>query len=290
MFGQQLVNGIAIGGVYCLITVGYSMVYGIMRLMNFAHGDVCIFGTFITFSLMLHTGVGVVIATVVAMVTGGFLACAVEYFAYRPLRDEDRNISMITALGVAYIIQCCSEIFWGAEVKRFPSFFPVDTLHFFGFALSSVQLFTTILAVTVIVGLALFLKGSKTGKAILCLAQDIPTASLMGININKTITIVYFLGGVLGVVGMILYASTYNAISTSMGFAATIIAFTAAVLGGIGSLRGAVVGSFAIGIIQTFASAYVSTTFKDVLSFGLLIAILCICPKGIFGDNIVEKV
>jgi len=290
MFFQQLINGLSLGAIYSLITIGYSMVYGIMKLMNFAHGDIYIFGTFITYTLLAKYKMNVFMAAILGMLVGGFLGCFVERVAYRRLRAESRTVSMITALGAAYIIQNGEEIFWGIEVQRFPSIFPADSINFLGMTVSTVQLFTLIFTVITLFGFHLFLNKHKVGKAILCLSQDIPTTSLMGVPINKTVTIVYLLGGMLGVVGGILYASAYNVITIAMGFSGTIAAFTAAVFGGIGNLNGAIVGSLILGVLQSFAGAYISTTFKDVISFTVLILILLIRPSGILGERIAEKV
>jgi branched-chain amino acid transport system permease protein len=290
MFYQQLINGISLGGIYSLITIGYSMVYGIMKLMNFAHGDVYMFGTFITFTLLVKYKMNIFVAGLLGMLTGALLAALVEIFAYRRLRAENRAISMITALGAAYIIQNGEEIFWGVDVQRFPSIVPMETINLLGVNVSMIQLLTLILSVILIIGFHLFLNHHKLGKAILCLAQDIPTASLMGIPVNRTISLVYALGGILGVIGGILYASAYNIVMVAMGFSGTIIAFTAAVFGGVGNLKGAILGSLILGICQSLAGAYLSTTFRDVISFGLLIGFLLIRPSGIFAERTVEKV
>jgi branched-chain amino acid transport system permease protein len=290
MFFQQLINGVSLGAIYSLITIGYSMVYGIMKLMNFAHGDVYMFGAFVSFTLFATYKMNILLAALLGMLVGGLLAAIVEIFAYRRLRNENRAISMITALGAAYIIQNGEEIFWGVELQRFPSVFSSDTIHFLGLAVSTVQLFTLVFSVLLLIAFNMFLNYNKTGKAILCLAQDIPTTSLMGVPINRTISIVYALGGMLGVVGGILYASAYNVITITMGFSGTIAAFTAAVFGGIGNLTGAILGSLILGIVQSMVGAYISTSFRDVVSFSLLILILMVRPRGILGEKTVEKV
>jgi branched-chain amino acid transport system permease protein len=192
-------------------------------------------------------------------------------------------ISMITALGAAYIIQNSSELKWGNQVQSFPSLFPTEQITILGSQVSVTHIFTLFIAVIVIVAFNLFLKHHKAGKAILCVSEDIPTSSLMGIPINRTISIVYFLGGVFGVLGGILYSASYNAISISMGFRGTIIAFTAAVIGGIGSLGGALVGGMILGLSENLISVYVSSSYKDPITFLILIGILLIRPTGILG-------
>jgi len=292
MFWQQIVNGVSLGAIYALITIGYSMVYGIMKMMNFAHGDVYMFGTFLTYTLMTAFHFNIFTAVLVGLAVGAALAALVEIAAYRPLRNapQGRNISMITALGAAYIIQNGEEIFWGVEARRFPSIVGGDVVSILGLSISKVQIMTLLLSVMLLVLFHFFLKYHKVGKAILCLAQDVDTSSLMGIPINRTASIVYALGGMLGVAGGILYCSAYNVISIAMGFSGTIVAFTAAVFGGIGSLSGALLGSLIVGLAQSLVGAYVSTTFRDVITFGILIILLLIRPEGLLGKRTKIKV
>jgi branched-chain amino acid transport system permease protein len=292
VFWQQVSNGILLGAVYALMSIGYSMVYGIMGMMNFAHGDVYMFGTYITFMLLATYKMNLFVAAGAGLLVGGFMAALVERFAYRPLRSaaQGRNVSMITALGAAYIIQNFSEIFWGVETQRFPSLVAGDTSQVFGLAISSTQIFTLLLSVLLLVVFHFFLKHTKIGKAIICLAQDIDATALMGIPINRTVSIVYVLGGVLGVAGSILYTSAYNVINTSMGFSGTFVAFTACVLGGISNLNGSLLGSLIVGLTQSLAGGYISTTFRDVITYSLLIVILLWRPEGILGKPQMQKV
>ncbi|MBF0573524.1 MAG: branched-chain amino acid ABC transporter permease [Desulfamplus sp.] len=284
MFFDVLLIGIMVGAIYTLVTIGYSMVYSILKLMNFAHGDVYIFGTFICYTLLEKYNIHPLLAILVAATLGGILASIVEIVAYRRLRSEQhRMISMITALGAAYVIQNSNELQWGNQVLSFPPILNAQTLHIFGLAVPVTQILILIIAVGLIVLFTLFLKYHPYGKAILCVSEDIPTASLMGIPINKTITMVYFIGGMLGVVGGILYSTSYSAVSLAMGFRGTIIAFTAAVIGGIGSLGGALVGGMFLGICENFIGVYVSSSYRDPITFLLLIIILLVKPTGIMG-------
>ena len=284
MFLDVLFIGIMIGAIYTLVTIGYSMVYSILKLMNFAHGDVYIFGTFICYTLLGKYHINPFLAILVAAVMGGILASLVEIIAYRRLRSEQhRMISMITALGAAYVIQNCNELEWGNQVLDFPSILSAHTFHFFGMNIPMTQIIILSIAVGLIILFTVFLKYHPYGKAILCVSEDIPTASLMGIPINKTISMVYFIGGMLGVFGGILYSTSYNAVSLSMGFRGTIIAFTAAVIGGIGSLSGALVGGMFLGICENFIGVYVSTSYRDPITFLLLIIVLLVKPTGIMG-------
>ena len=291
MFLHVIIIGLSLGAVYALISIGYSMVYGILKLMNFAHGDVYIFGTFIAYTLMQRYNFNMVLAIFIAMLVGGLLASIVEIIAYRPLRGKSyRNMSMISALGVAYIIQNTSENFWTTQVHFFPSISSVSFLTIFGTKVPVTQLLTLAIVIVVVGSLNLFLNHHKVGKAILCLSQDIPTASLMGIPVNKTIEIVYILGGMLGVIAGVLYASSYNSLSISMGFSGTIVAFTAAVIGGIGSLNGALIGGLLLGLIHSIVGVYISTAYRDVITFAFLIVILLIRPRGLLGEYVEEKV
>jgi branched-chain amino acid transport system permease protein len=291
MFIEALIIGLSLGAIYALIAIGYSMVYGILKLMNFAHGDVYTFGSFICWMLLTKYDLNPILSIIIAMIVGGVLASIVEILAYRPLRSpEYRNISMISALGVAYIVQNTSENFWGSQVHLFPSIISIPFVSIFGIKIPTTQFVTLGVTIIVISIFNLFLKYHKVGKAILCVSQDIPTSSLMGIPINKTISIVYLLGGILGVIGGILYASSYNALSLSMGFSGTIVAFNASVFGGIGSMNGALLGGLILGMIHSLVGIYISTTYVDAITFSVLILVLLVKPKGILGYYVEEKV
>jgi len=214
----------------------------------------------------------------------------VEFFAYRRLRAvQHRMISMITALGAAYVIQNSSELKWGSQVLPFPSLFPSQIITVLGYQISVTPILTLAIAIFFIVAFNLFLNHHKMGKAILCVSQDITTSSLMGIPINRIISMVYFLGGMMGVLGGILYSASYNAISLGMGFRGTIVAFTAAVIGGIGSMSGTLIGGMILGISENIISVYVSSSYRDSIMFLILIVILLIKPTGIMGKVEQEK-
>lgn len=290
MLIDVLIVGIMVGAIYTLVTIGYSMVYGMLKLMNFAHGDVYIFGTLLCYTLLTQHHFGPIPAVLLSALTGGCLASMVEFFAYRRLRAaQHRMISMITALGSAYVIQNCSELRWGSQVLPFPSLFPAQFLSVGGSQISVTHIVTLVVAVGFIVAFNLFLNHHKMGKAILCVSQDISTSSLMGIPINRIISLVYFLGGMLGVLGGILYSASYSAISLGMGFRGTIVAFTAAVIGGIGSMSGTLIGGMILGISENIISVYVSSAYRDSIMFLILIVILLIKPTGIMGRVEQEK-
>jgi branched-chain amino acid transport system permease protein len=285
MFIDVLIVGIMVGAIYTLVTIGYSMVYGMLKLMNFAHGDVYIFGTLLGYTLLAQAHLPPLLGILIAALAGGILASMVEFFAYRRLRAaQHRMISMITALGAAYVIQNASELRWGSQVLPFPSLFPSQLVTVLGHQISVTPIITLAIAVFFIVAFNLFLNHHKMGKAILCVSQDIPTSSLMGIPINRIISMVYFLGGMMGVVGGILYSASYNAISLGMGFRGTIVAFMAAVIGGIGSMSGTLIGGMILGISENLISVYVSSSYRDSIMFLILIVILLIKPTGIMGN------
>jgi branched-chain amino acid transport system permease protein len=288
MFIDVLIVGVMVGAIYTLVTIGYSMVYGMLKLMNFAHGDVYIFGTLLCYTLLAKYQLNPFLAILIAVLSGGALASLVEFLAYRRLRAaQHRMISMITALGAAYVIQNNSERTWSSQVLPFPSLFPAHQVEIFGHEISVTPVITLVVAVFFIIAFNTFLKRHKIGKAILCVSQDIPTASLMGIPINRIISVVYFMGGALGVIGGILYSTSYNAISLGMGFRGTIVAFTAAVIGGIGSMSGTLIGGMILGITENLVSVYISSSYRDSITFLILIIILLFKPTGIMGS--VEK-
>lgn len=291
MLIEVIVGGIMVGAVYALITVGYSMVFGILKLMNFAHGDTYIFGTMICLTLLAKYNFHPVMAICVASVAGGILAFLVELLVYRRLRAaQHRLISMITALGAAYVIQNISELNWGNQVMSFPSIVESKFVNLMGIQLSVTHLITLLVAIICIAGMILFMRYHRYGKAIDCVSQDMDAASLMGIPINRVISSVYFLGGMLGVVGGVLYSSAYNAVSLGMGFRGTLVAFTAAVIGGIGSLGGALLGGLILGLSENIIGVYISSAYRDPIMYSLLIIMLLVKPTGILGSTSQAKV
>ena len=291
MLGEVILVGIMMGAVYALVTVGYSMVFGILKLMNFAHGDTYIFGTMICLTLLTKYNFHPLLAIAVAAVAGGVLAFFVELLVYRRLRAaQHRLISMITALGAAYVIQNNSELRWGNQVMSFPSIVRSKFVTVMGLQLSVTHLITLLVAILCIAGMITFMRYHRYGKAIDCVSQDMDAASLMGIPINRVVSSVYFLGGMLGVIGGVLYSSAYGAVSLGMGFRGTLVAFTAAVIGGIGSLGGALLGGLILGLSENLIGVYISSTYRDPLMYSLLIVMLLVKPTGILGNSAQAKV
>lgn len=289
MLAQQILNGLALGGVYALITVGYSMVYSILRLMNFAHGDVYMLSSMLVGVLLTDVGMPVLPSVLLGIVTGATTAILVERVAYRPLRFQDRTISMITAAGAALVLRNVAEYLWQPRTHVFPSLLGTGVADLMGLHIRHAHIGVLIVTLVVIGLFNLFLHHSKTGKAILFVAQDVSTSALMGIPVDRVITLVYALGGALGAIGGVLFGSIYNSVYPWMGFTATMKAFTAAVIGGIGNLTGAMVGGFILGVIEALASGYISSAYRDAISFFLLIIVLLFRPSGLLGSQAAEQ-
>ena len=302
-FLQQLVNGIALGSIYGLIAIGYTMVYGIVGMINFAHGDIFMVGAFIAliaFLLIMSLGVtliplALVLVLIIAMLLTAMWGWTVERIAYRPLRESFRLAPLITAIGMSIILQNFIQVAQGARVKPVP---PVITggytLHEsadgFVIQLSNIQI---VVVVTTIVLLAIFtwlVSRTRLGRDMRACEQDQTMAALLGVDVDRTISMTFVIGAALTAVAGLMYLLYYGLVDFFMGFVAGIKAFTAAVLGGIGSLPGAMLGGLAIGLIETFWSAYFSVEYKDVAAFSILIVVLIFMPTGLLGRPEVEKV
>jgi branched-chain amino acid transport system permease protein len=285
---KQLLNGLAAGSIYALVAVGYNMVYGILELINFAHGDIYMVGTFVVLTL-LWRGVPFPLALLLGCVAGGAVALIVERLAYRPVREAPRVVPMLSAVGVAWIMRNLAQLIWGTETFPFPEVLPAHTIMVGDFRLNTLQLIIFGLAVSLMGLLIVLVKKTKLGKATRCVAQDIPAARLMGISVNRIIQLVYFMGGALGVIGGVLF-SMYYAIWIGMGFLGTMMAWIACVIGGIGSLEGALIGGLMLGVGQALISGFVSSAYRDAIAYGLIMIVLVVKPTGIFGRHIAEKV
>lgn len=279
---QQIVNGLATGSIYALIAVGYSMVYGVLELINFAHGDVFMLATFVTLSLIL-AGMPWPLAILLGVLTGAVLAMVVERVAYRPLRNADRIAPTITAVGAALIMQNAAILIWGPQTRPFPLPFGEGLFEVGGVLISVLQLVIIALAGLLAVALVALVRWTPWGRAMRAIRDDPITAELIGIPVNRIVAAVYAVGGGLGVVGGILFAAYYNAVYIGMGFAGTMYAFVAAVLGGIGSLKGAFVGGLLLGVMQALAVGYIASGFENTVAFLVMIGILWFRPRGLFA-------
>ena len=290
-FLQQLVNGLSLGSSYALIALGYTMVYGIIKLINFAHGDIYMLGAFTAFYATTVFHLNFFLALIVAMVLCGVLGVLIERIAYKPLRHATRITALITAMGVSYILEYTTQYFAGSEVKTFPEdVLNNAVLQIGGIQISQQQIY--IIAVTLILMLALtYIVGrTRMGRAMRAVSVDEKAAELMGISVDRTISFTFLLGSVLAGAAGVLVGVYYNSINPLMGMVPGLKAFIAAVFGGIGIIPGAMIGGFAIGIAETMVVAYGSSLYRDAIVYVILILILIIKPAGLLGKNVKEKV
>ena len=289
-FFQQLVNGLSIGSIYALIALGYTMVYGIIKLINFAHGDIYMLGSYVGFISIAQLHLGFFPALLLAMVVCGVLGVVIERIAYKPLRHATRIAALITAIGVSYFLEYSTQKVMGPGVKTYPSVLSNQTFHVFGIQIQMQQIY--ILAITIILMLALqfIVRKTKIGRSMRAVSVDADAAKLMGINVDATISYTFAIGSALAGAGGVLVGMYYNTINPLMGMVPGIKAFVAAVFGGIGIIPGAMFGGFFIGIVEALVTAYGSSLYKDAVVYAILILILIIKPAGLLGKNVKEKV
>lgn len=294
IFLQQMINGVSLGSIYALIALGYTMVYGIVMLINFAHGDVLMVGAYCAYFVLTALGVSplsLTLAFLTAMTLCGALGVFIERFAYRPLRNAPRLNSLITAIAVSLILQNGARIlpFIGPNPRQFPR--PeVSNISFGALSVSNIQLIVIVLSAALMFALNYIINYTKRGKAMRAVSFDRHAASLMGIPVNGTISFTFALGSVLAAAGGILYACAYPQISPVMGTMPGLKAFVAAVLGGIGSVPGAMAGGFILGIAETLTKGFLSSQYADAISFSILIIILLVKPTGLLGSPLRVKV
>ena len=289
---QYLINGISIGSVYAIIALGYTMVYGIAKMLNFAHGDVIMVGAYISFCVTNYMGLPAIVSVLAAMAVCTLLGILVEGLAYKPLRGVPSLAVLITAIGVSYFLQNAAQLIWGSAPKNFSSIVSVQPLHLFNdrIVITGEVIVTILTSVAIMVALTLFTGKTKIGKSMRAVAEDRAAAQLMGINVNRTISTTFAIGSCLAAVAGVLLCSTVPTLMPTTGSMPGIRAFTAAVFGGIGSIPGAMLGGVLLGIIETFTKAYLSTEFSDAIVFLVLILVLLVKPAGLLGKQIQEKV
>lgn len=308
MVAQQLINAIALGSIYALIALGYTMVYGIVRLINFAHGDVLMLGAFFglfTMSAMSLSPFVLVLALIIAMVCAGLFNIVIEKVAYKPLRQAPRINILITAIGMSFFLENGARLIptnfiesapwlgFGSEYHQYPTLPDLTKaiqLGEGGASVSLMQITVLIIAVILMLLLSYTVKFTKIGKAMRAVSHDMNAALLMGINVNQVISFTFAIGGSLAAAAGILYASMFPSINTYIGIMPGLKAFVAAVLGGIGSVPGAMIGGFIIALAETFTKGYINTKLADAIVFGIMILVLVIKPSGIMGKNTIEKV
>jgi len=286
---QQLINGLQVGSIYAVIALGYTMVYGIVKLINFAHGEVMMMGAYFAF-LAAVAGLPVWAVFLISMVLSAILGVVIERVAYKPLRNAPRISALITAIAMSLFLQNLALYIFKADPKVMPVIIKNNPINIAGLQISNITVITFSVSVVFMVLLTLFINKTKSGKAMRAVSEDTEAAMLMGIDVNKTISITFAIGSALAALGGILYAIAYTQVMPTMGVLPGLKAFVAAVLGGIGIIPGAMLGGFILGFVETLTKAYISSRWADAIVFGILILVLSIKPTGILGKNIREKV
>ena len=291
-FLQYLINGISIGSVYAIIALGYTMVYGIARMLNFAHGDVIMVGAYMSYCVTSYLGLPPAVGVLVAVIVCTLLGVLIEGLAYKPLRGVPSLAVLITAIGVSYFLQNAAQLIFGSAPKNFKSIVAIKPLVLFngGLTITGEVIVTVTACIVIMIGLTMFTNRTKMGKSMRAVSEDRDAAQLMGINVNRTISVTFAIGSALAAIAGVLLCSTVPTLMPTTGSMPGIRAFTAAVFGGIGSIPGAMLGGILLGVIETFSKAYLSTQFSDAIVFLVLIVILLVKPAGLLGKNVQEKV
>jgi branched-chain amino acid transport system permease protein len=299
LFIQQLLNGLTIGMVYALIALGYTMVYGVIQLINFAHGDIFMVGAFLALTMIGWSTLlwpsapflaVLLLVILFSMIFSGFLGAAVEKIAYKPLRRSPRLTALITSIGVSFFLQNAVMLIYGSKEQHIPEIIPTARFQLGTLSFSLIQLIIFATSVTLMLFLAWFVKNTRLGKAMRASAENMEAAYLVGISVNQVIRTTFVLGSVLAAVGGSLFGMYYGSINFHDGYLAGLKAFTAAVLGGIGSIPGAMMGGIVLGIVEGLGAGYIASEWKDVFAFLILGVVLIFRPSGIFGENLPEKV
>ena len=302
-FFQELVNGLTTGALYSLVALGFSMVYGVLKLLNFAHGDLYMVGAYIGFFVIQwfggpqHLSIAVplllVIMFVLAAVLVGGLGVAIERFAYRPLRDAPRIAPLITAIGVSFFLESSALLLFGAQYRVYNTseFISLSSgIRIGSVTIDSVQILVLVLGVLLMVGLQLLVNRTRLGRQVRAVAADREAAEMLGIKVNFVITATFFLGSALAGIAGVMGGLLFNQVSSTIGFIAGLKAFTAAVVGGIGSIPGAMLGGLFIGVAESFVTGYISSTYSNLIVFGILIAVMLLRPSGLLGRAQLQKV
>ncbi len=287
---RQIINGLQAGSIYALVAIGYSMVYGIVMLLNFAHGDVIMIGAYLAWLMMARFALNPILAVLVAVLGCVLLGVTIEKVAYKPLRSSPRISLLITAIGISYFLENAAQLIFGASAQRIPPFFTMEPIALGAVEIPATAVITLIAAGAAMAGLTLLVKRTRMGKAMRAVSEDTGAAQLMGVNINNTVSFTFAIGSALAGVGSVLYCCAYPQATPTMGSMLGLKAFVAAVLGGIGSIPGAMIGGFAIGLADALVSAVGLSVWKDGVVFAILILVLLIKPTGILGRPMTEKV
>ena len=287
---SNLINGISLGSVYAIIALGYTMVYGIAKMLNFAHGDIIMVGGYVAFCTNYYLGWHALPSILLAVIVCTLLGIIIERLAYKPLRSAGSLAVLITAIGVSYFLQNAALLIWSSNPKSFPNMLGSKSFTIGSATITSTALLTIVVCVVIMIGLTLFTSKTKMGKAMRAVSEDKAAAALMGISVNRTISITFAIGSALAAVASIFYGMSYVYIKPTTGAMPGIKAFTAAVFGGIGSVPGAMLGGILLGIIEQLSKTYISTLWADAIVFGVLVLVLVVKPTGLLGKTMNEKV
>ena len=290
MFLTQVLNGLQLGSIYALVALGYTMVYGIILLLNFAHGDIIMFGSYVAWIALVQLGLNPAIAVLLAIFGCVVLGVLIDKVAYAPLREAPRLSILITAIGVSYLLENGVQLLLGADAKVVPSIIDLGTVQVFGSTLSGTALLTVAVTIVATVVLTLLVQKTRLGKAMRAVSEDMGAARLMGVNVNSTISFTFAVGSALAGIAAILSSMAYQQVSPTMGVMLGTKAFVAAVLGGIGSIPGAVIGGLIVGFSEVFVAAFGLSVWQDAVVFLLLILVLVVKPTGLLGRPVTEKV
>jgi branched-chain amino acid transport system permease protein len=297
---QQIINGVTMGSIYAIVGLGYTMVYGIIRLINFAHGAVFMVGAYVGLTVLeilggAHPAIGIVPALLLALVIPaavcGGLGFAMDRFVYRKLRARRAHllIPLIAALGISLILETSAMLIWGKEFRVYPTILPVWHVTFAGAVLNSQQIMLLAICLAMMLGLHLFVQKTRLGRAMRAASLDPSAARLVGVDVNKIILLTFVIGSALAAVAGVLYGLYYGSVNFRMGYVPGLKAFTAAVLGGVGNIPGAMLGGIIIGLLETFGAAYISGEWKDAIAFIILITVIVVRPTGLLGERIAER-
>lgn len=291
-FLSYLINGISLGSIYAIIALGYTMVYGIARMLNFAHGDIIMVGGFAIFTMVSTLGMAPMVGIITAVIVCTLLGVTIEFVAYRPLRGASSLAVLITAIGVSYLLQNLALLIFGSNARQFTSVVTISSLKLAGgrLSISGETIVTIAVCIVIMIALTAFINKTRIGQAMLAVSEDKGAAALMGINVNRTIAVTFAIGSALAAVAGALLCSTYPSLTPYTGSMPGIKAFVAAVFGGIGSIPGALLGGIILGVVENLSKAYISSQLSDAIVFSMLIVILLVRPTGILGKKINEKV
>lgn len=292
IFISNLISGIRLGSIYAIIALGYTMVYGIAKMLNFAHGDIIMIGAYAAFIALYRAGLPLIVALIISIIICTILGVIIERLAYKPLREASSLAVLITAIGVSYFLQNAALLIWGSAAKIFPTILDFGSISLFNNQLNiSYQMLITIgSCILIMIALNLFVKKTKVGKAMRACSEDKQAAALMGINVNNIISLTFAIGSGLAAIAALLLCATYPTVTPTLGSMPGIKAFTAAVIGGIGSIPGALLGGLLLGVIEILVKAYGLSELSDAIAFGVLILVLLFKPTGLLGKKVKEKV